>query len=155
MEAAEVEEQRETSPLLPAEAREEEVVVAVEEYSNPMTSTRQPLLNISHSSDALPFGPQTNLINSNSSSSDSDDDVILDTGAESSRLPIQQPTGTILSSCINIINTILGAGMLAMPNAIADVGLGLGIVLIGFCASASAFGLFLLARIAVSVVAVD
>lgn len=27
---------------------------------------------------------------------------------------VQQPTGTIISSCLNIINTILGAGMLAM-----------------------------------------
>ena len=140
----------ETSPLLPAEARDEQVVEVVVEDSHSMTSNRQPLLNVSTSSDSLPFGPQTNLI-SNSSSSDDDDDVIVNTGAESARLPLQQPTGTILSSCINIINTILGAGMLAMPNAIADVGLGLGIVLIGFCASASAFGLFLLARIAVGV----
>ena len=61
-----------------------------------------------------------------------------------------QHTGTILSSCINISNTILGAGMLAMPSAISSVGLGLGILLIGFCASASAFGLFLLSRVAVS-----
>lgn len=139
----------ETSPLLTAEAREEQVEVVVED-SHSMTNNRQPLLNVSTSSDSLPFGPQTNLI-SNSSSSDDDDDVIVNTGAESARLTVQQPTGTILSSCINIINTILGAGMLAMPNAIADVGLGLGIVLIGFCASASAFGLFLLARIAVGV----
>ncbi|KAJ3260856.1 hypothetical protein HK103_007419 [Boothiomyces macroporosus] len=63
----------------------------------------------------------------------------------------QLPQGTILSSCINLINTILGSGMLAMPSAIAATGLGFGIFLILFCATCSGFGLFLLSRMAAQV----
>ncbi|KAJ3303091.1 hypothetical protein HDV03_004170 [Kappamyces sp. JEL0829] len=62
-----------------------------------------------------------------------------------------QPSGTVLSSFYNITNTILGSGMLAMPSALAATGLGFGIVMIGLCAAASAFGLFLLSRIAAQV----
>lgn len=62
-----------------------------------------------------------------------------------------KPSGTILSSTINIANTILGSGMLAMPSAMAAAGLGMGIFLIAFCATASGFGLFLLSRIAAQV----
>ncbi|KAL2917781.1 hypothetical protein HK105_202654 [Polyrhizophydium stewartii] len=61
------------------------------------------------------------------------------------------PSGTVLSSSINITNTILGAGMLAMPSAIAAVGLGLGIGLICLSATASGTGLFLLSRVAAQV----
>ncbi|TPX68102.1 hypothetical protein SpCBS45565_g03367 [Spizellomyces sp. 'palustris'] len=61
------------------------------------------------------------------------------------------PTGTFASSCVNICNTILGSGMLAMPSAIAGVGLGLGIILIGLSGAASAFGLILLTRVAAQV----
>ncbi|KAJ3281688.1 hypothetical protein HK104_011323 [Borealophlyctis nickersoniae] len=61
------------------------------------------------------------------------------------------PTGTVTSSWINITNTILGSGMLAMPSALAGVGLGLGIVLIGLSGAASAFGLILLTKVAAEV----
>ncbi|KAJ3269596.1 hypothetical protein HDV01_001197 [Terramyces sp. JEL0728] len=63
----------------------------------------------------------------------------------------QLPQGTILSSCTNLINTILGSGMLAMPSAIAATGLGFGVFLILFCACCSGFGLFLLSRMAAQV----
>ncbi|KAJ3098854.1 hypothetical protein HK100_005004 [Physocladia obscura] len=54
------------------------------------------------------------------------------------------PSATIMSSSVNITNTILGSGMLAMPKALASVGLGLGSILIALSAVASAFGLTLL-----------
>ncbi|KAJ3207467.1 hypothetical protein HDU67_007442, partial [Dinochytrium kinnereticum] len=53
-------------------------------------------------------------------------------------------TGTILSSSINLTNTILGAGVLAMPGALASVGLGLGTFLIVLSGLGSIFGLTLL-----------
>ncbi|RKO89724.1 transmembrane amino acid transporter protein-domain-containing protein, partial [Blyttiomyces helicus] len=56
-----------------------------------------------------------------------------------------------LSSWINLTNTILGSGMLAMPSALAGVGMGLGIFLVGLSAAASAFGLLLLTRVATEV----
>jgi amino acid permease len=57
-----------------------------------------------------------------------------------------EPSATIASSVINLANTILGAGMLAMPAAVASVGLGFGILLILFSGCCSGFGLFLLSR---------
>lgn len=54
------------------------------------------------------------------------------------------PTGTVLGSVITLTNTILGAGMLALPAAIAAVGLIPGILLILFSGTCSAFGLWLL-----------
>ncbi|KAJ9074275.1 hypothetical protein DSO57_1007965 [Entomophthora muscae] len=59
--------------------------------------------------------------------------------------PSSVPTATILSSVANLSNTILGSGMLAMPAAFSVVGLGFGLFLIGFAASTSALGLYLLA----------
>ncbi|KAI9209651.1 vacuolar amino acid transporter 5 [Polychytrium aggregatum] len=56
----------------------------------------------------------------------------------------RQPQGTIASSVINITNTILGSGMLAMPSAVSRVGLLLGVLIILFSAFASGFGLLLL-----------
>ncbi|KAJ3098712.1 hypothetical protein HDU97_003771 [Phlyctochytrium planicorne] len=53
-------------------------------------------------------------------------------------------TGTIYSSAINLTNTILGAGVLAMPGALYSVGLGLGVILIIMGALASILGLTLL-----------
>ncbi|KAJ3407450.1 hypothetical protein HDV05_005411 [Chytridiales sp. JEL 0842] len=53
-------------------------------------------------------------------------------------------TGTIFGSWLNITNTILGSGMLAMPSALAAVGLGLGSVMIIVSGLASSFGLTLL-----------
>ena len=58
------------------------------------------------------------------------------------------PKGTPASSIINLSNTILGSGMLALPSALAATGLVQGLLLILFCASASAFGLYLLSRVA-------
>ncbi|KAI8910471.1 transmembrane amino acid transporter protein-domain-containing protein [Gorgonomyces haynaldii] len=57
-------------------------------------------------------------------------------------------TGTVLSSCINLANTILGSGMLAMPSAFAATGMGLGILMVLFCALCSGYGLVLLTRVA-------
>ena len=58
------------------------------------------------------------------------------------------PKGTQTSSIINLTNTILGSGMLALPSALAATGLVEGLLLVLFCASASAFGLYLLSRVA-------
>ncbi|KAI5812279.1 transmembrane amino acid transporter protein-domain-containing protein [Pyronema omphalodes] len=51
-----------------------------------------------------------------------------------------------LSSVINLLNTIVGAGVLAMPHAMSQFGMLLGVVVILFSAFASGFGLYLQAR---------
>jgi hypothetical protein len=56
--------------------------------------------------------------------------------------------GTILSSIINLANTILGTGMLSMPFVFANVGLAQGVVLVTFTGMLSIFGLSLLAEVA-------
>ncbi|KAJ2076459.1 hypothetical protein H4R24_005685 [Coemansia sp. RSA 988] len=61
---------------------------------------------------------------------------------------IEEPTGTISSSSINLANTILGSGMLSMPNAMASLGLAFGSIIIIFSALASSLGLYLLSRCA-------
>ncbi|KAJ1547367.1 hypothetical protein HK096_003235 [Nowakowskiella sp. JEL0078] len=57
---------------------------------------------------------------------------------------LTQPTGTITSSVINIANTMMGSGMLALPSAIAAIGFGLGIFVVGIAALAGQFGMYLL-----------
>lgn len=59
-----------------------------------------------------------------------------------------EPMGTIVSSSVNLANTILGSGMLSMPNAIAALGLVFGSFIIAFSAVASGMGLYLLSRCA-------
>ncbi|PIA14898.1 hypothetical protein COEREDRAFT_82330 [Coemansia reversa NRRL 1564] len=61
---------------------------------------------------------------------------------------VEQPTGTISSSSINLANTILGSGMLSMPNAMASLGLVFGSIVILLSALASGLGLYLLSRCA-------
>ncbi|KAI9217955.1 transmembrane amino acid transporter protein-domain-containing protein [Blastocladiella britannica] len=58
------------------------------------------------------------------------------------------PKGTIFTGTVNIANTILGSGMLAMPFAIANVGLVLGLVMILISGLAATFGLWLLTHVA-------
>ncbi|ORZ35498.1 transmembrane amino acid transporter protein-domain-containing protein [Catenaria anguillulae PL171] len=58
------------------------------------------------------------------------------------------PKGTVFGGIINISNTILGSGMLAMPYAIATVGLGVGLGMVLFSGVAAAFGLWLLTHVA-------
>ncbi|KAJ1679072.1 hypothetical protein EV182_002786, partial [Spiromyces aspiralis] len=80
--------------------------------------------------------PQDTLANADRSPSPS---------ASSNALNDHQVTGTTFSSTANLANTILGSGMLAMPAAMASIGLGLGICVILLSALASALGLHLLA----------
>lgn len=54
----------------------------------------------------------------------------------------------MLSSNINLLNTIVGAGTLAMPGAMSHFGVVLGIMLIIWCGLTSAFGLYLQSRCA-------
>ncbi|KAF9940725.1 hypothetical protein BGZ67_006901 [Mortierella alpina] len=56
------------------------------------------------------------------------------------------PSAGFWSCTINLANTILGTGMLAMPGALAAVGVLLGSFMIVFSASASALGLYFLTR---------
>jgi hypothetical protein len=60
-----------------------------------------------------------------------------------------QPNGHIgsgvLASIINLTNTIVGSGILALPFAFASSGILLGTILLFLFGSASAFGLHLLA----------
>ena len=53
-------------------------------------------------------------------------------------------TATIPSSMINLLNTVLGAGMLALPAAFASIGLIPGLLAICFFGSIASFGLHLL-----------
>jgi Transmembrane amino acid transporter protein len=57
-------------------------------------------------------------------------------------------SGTVLSSVINLSNTILGAGILAMPSVFSATGLGLGVLLVFWCAFCSGMGLLLLSKVA-------
>jgi amino acid permease len=77
----------------------------------------------------------------------SEDSLFTDQSIQITRVA-SVPQGSITSSVINIANTILGSGMVAMPSAVAAVGLGNGIILILICATLSSFGLFLLGIIA-------
>ncbi|KAI9355270.1 transmembrane amino acid transporter protein-domain-containing protein [Pilaira anomala] len=60
----------------------------------------------------------------------------------------EEPSATIASASINLSNTILGTGMLAMPAALASVGLIPGIFIIMYAALTSGLGLYFLARCA-------
>ena len=53
-----------------------------------------------------------------------------------------------LSSVINLVNTIVGAGVLAMPHALSNMGITLGILIILWSAVMSGFGLYLQTRCA-------
>ncbi|KAA8892984.1 transmembrane amino acid transporter protein-domain-containing protein [Sphaerosporella brunnea] len=53
---------------------------------------------------------------------------------------------TWISSVVNLLNTILGAGVLAMPHAMSQFGIVLGVLIILFSGAASGFGLYLQAR---------
>ncbi|KAK4139948.1 transmembrane amino acid transporter protein-domain-containing protein [Dichotomopilus funicola] len=55
---------------------------------------------------------------------------------------------SMLSSNINLLNTIVGAGTLAMPAAMSHFGVMLGVLLIVWCGLTSAFGLYLQGRCA-------
>ncbi|KAI9285379.1 vacuolar amino acid transporter 5 [Umbelopsis sp. AD052] len=57
-------------------------------------------------------------------------------------------TASPLSSVINLSNTILGTGMLAMPSAVASVGLIPGMFVIVFSGITSALGLYFLSKAA-------
>ncbi|KAK5652649.1 hypothetical protein OQA88_10242 [Cercophora sp. LCS_1] len=50
------------------------------------------------------------------------------------------------SSIMNLLNTIIGAGTLAMPSAMSHFGVLLGVILILWCGLTSAFGLYLQSR---------
>lgn len=53
---------------------------------------------------------------------------------------------TVLSASINLVKTILGAGLFAIPYAFRSDGIFVGMCLIALAAITSAFGLFILAR---------
>ncbi|KAJ3147046.1 hypothetical protein HDU89_005854 [Geranomyces variabilis] len=82
---------------------------------------------------------------------DDDKDESVEVEDEAAGHPLHEPTGSLASSCINISNTILGSGMLAMPSALAGIGLGFGMILIGLSGFAASFGLLLLTEVAAKV----
>lgn len=53
-----------------------------------------------------------------------------------------------ISSVINLVNTIVGAGVLAMPHAMSNMGIVLGVVVILWAGLTSGFGLYLQTRCA-------
>ncbi|OWB80680.1 hypothetical protein B5S32_g4973 [[Candida] boidinii] len=71
-------------------------------------------------------------------------DILSDSAAQSGAPPNHGHGGaTFKSSVINLMNTIMGAGMLAMPYAIRANGVVLGVFFIAFSACCSSFGLYL------------
>ncbi|AMD20516.1 HDL228Wp [Eremothecium sinecaudum] len=56
------------------------------------------------------------------------------------------PSATVFSSTVNLVKTIIGAGLLAIPFAFRADGILLGVILIVLAAITSGFGLFVLAR---------
>jgi amino acid permease len=52
------------------------------------------------------------------------------------------------SSVINLVNTIVGAGVLAMPHALSNMGITLGVIVILWAGLTSGFGLYLQTRCA-------
>lgn len=52
------------------------------------------------------------------------------------------------SSVINLVNTIVGAGVLAMPHAMSNMGITLGVIVILWAGLTSGFGLYLQTRCA-------
>lgn len=59
---------------------------------------------------------------------------------------MSKATATATSAAINLLNTIIGAGMLAMPYAIKQDGILLGLLVVLFSALTSSFGLYLQGR---------
>ncbi|CAO2654088.1 Nn.00g108210.m01.CDS01 [Neocucurbitaria sp. VM-36] len=59
-----------------------------------------------------------------------------------------QGQATWISSVINLANTILGAGLLAMPSALSKMGIFLGIFVIAWAGITAGFGLYLQTRCA-------
>lgn len=57
-----------------------------------------------------------------------------------------QSTGTVKSSVVNLVKTIVGAGLLAIPYAFKSDGVLVGILLILLAAITSGFGLFILGK---------
>ena len=76
--------------------------------------------------------------------------VLLQASPKATNADYNQPNGNLLSGILNLTQTILGAGILAMPLAIANVGVVLGSILILSSAAASAFALYLLCLLAQS-----
>jgi amino acid permease len=57
-------------------------------------------------------------------------------------------TASWASSVINLVNTIVGAGVLAMPHALSNMGIVLGVLVILWAGLTSGFGLYLQTRCA-------
>lgn len=53
-----------------------------------------------------------------------------------------------ISSVVNLVNTIVGAGVLAMPHAMSNMGITLGVIVILWAGLTSGFGLYLQTRCA-------
>ncbi|KAI9478452.1 MAG: transmembrane amino acid transporter protein-domain-containing protein [Benjaminiella poitrasii] len=71
------------------------------------------------------------------------------TGCDNADLvDFEEPNATIASTSINLSNTILGTGMLAMPAALAPMGLIPGILIILYAGFTSGLGLYFLSRCA-------
>ncbi|OZJ04345.1 hypothetical protein BZG36_02388 [Bifiguratus adelaidae] len=69
-------------------------------------------------------------------------------GPEHGYSNVTSASASVLSGSVNLANTILGTGMLAMPSAIASVGIIPGILLILLCGTASGCGLYFLTQAA-------
>ncbi|PYH98654.1 hypothetical protein BO71DRAFT_416107 [Aspergillus ellipticus CBS 707.79] len=80
----------------------------------------------------------------------SDAKVLLDevNGARGKRAPGHHGEATWISCVINLVNTIIGAGVLAMPLAVSHMGIVLGVFVILWSGMTAGFGLYLQSRCA-------
>ncbi|CAG8575779.1 2755_t:CDS:2 [Paraglomus occultum] len=92
----------------------------------------------------------SNSSQSNSLSIEPSTPLLSDANADEVQVEIEDEPGTASSaSCvINLANTILGTGMLAMPAAVASIGVIFGSLMIIYAGTASALGLYFLSRAA-------
>ncbi|KAL3493243.1 transmembrane amino acid transporter protein-domain-containing protein [Aspergillus germanicus] len=82
------------------------------------------------------------------STAQSVEDEVWERGGRGKQNPGMQGQASWLSCVINLVNTIVGAGVLAMPLAISHMGIALGTFVILWSGVAAGFGLYLQSRCA-------
>ncbi|RHZ72495.1 hypothetical protein Glove_242g65 [Diversispora epigaea] len=126
------------SPINNEEEEEEERTQPLSSDSQRESITEQsPLFDDIDQSPLLGITDQSPLLGDESEEIEIEDEEL-----------IQHGKASYFSCAINLSNTILGTGMLAMPAAVASVGLIFGSMMIFYAAATSSLGLYFLSRTA-------
>lgn len=72
----------------------------------------------------------------------------IDSPEDEDIVVLEEPSGSLFGSTSNLVNTVLGTGMLSMPYAFSKLGIAHGMVLLAATGTLAFFGLSLLARAA-------